>query len=130
MVAFGRLLSFPMAFQHLEQKVKDVKIDKLIAKKVNDQQILIDAAANGHSVQMMIFDKELSASSQVMLYCDCKFFEFNLAFGLSQQSSLLHPEMFKLVPPKSKNTSLVVSGCKHIVKIAREIYAQKVKIAV
>lgn len=130
MIQFGRLLSFPLAFRNLEEKVKDVKLEKLVAKKVNENQIYIEAVANGHNVQLMIYDKELQVSSHVQLHCDCKFFAFNLAFGLHQHTSLLHPESFVLVPPKSKNTSLVLSGCKHVIKVAREIYARKAKIVV
>ena len=130
MIQFGRLLSFPLAFRHLEDKIKDVKIDKLQAKKINDNQIYIDAAANGHAVQFMIYDSKLEVSSRVQIQCDCKFFTYNLAFGLHQHTSLLHPESFVLVPPKSKNTSLVLSGCKHVIKVAREIYARKALIVV
>ncbi len=125
MIQFGRLLSFPLAFRNLEEKIKDVKVEKLVAKRVNDNQIYVDSIANGHAVQIMIYDNELKVASHVQLHCDCKFFAYNLAFGLHQHTSLLHPESFVLIPPKSKNTSLVLSGCKHIVKIARELYARK-----
>lgn len=130
MIQFGRLLSFPLEFRHLENKIKDIKVDKLIAKRNGVDQIIVDASANGHPVMMVIFDKELQASSPVKLACGCQFFVYNLAYGLYKQDSLLNPESFTLRPPKSKNTSLVLSGCKHVIKIARELYARKNQIII
>ncbi len=130
MVQFGRLLSFPLEFKNLEEKIKDVKIDKLVARRNGTDQIVVDASANGHPVMMVIYDKEIQASSPVKLSCGCQFFTYNLAYGLYKQDSLLNPESFTLRPPKSKNTSLVLSGCKHIIKIARELYARKSQIII
>ena len=130
MIQFGRLLSFPLEFRHLEDKIKDIKIDKLIARRNGSDQIIVDGSANGHPVMMVIFDKELQASSPVKLSCGCQFFVYNLAYGLFKQDSLLNPESFTLRPPKSKNTSLVLSGCKHVIKIARELYARKNQIII
>ena len=45
MIQFGRLLSFPLEFKNLEEKIKDVKIDKLIAKRNGTDQIVVDASA-------------------------------------------------------------------------------------
>lgn len=130
MIQFGRLLSFPLEYRHLESKVKDVKIDQLIAKRQGVDNIIVTASANGHPITMLIFDKEIQASSEVMLSCGCQFFAYNLAYGLYKQGSLYSPESFVLRPPKSKNTSLILSGCKHIVKIARELYARKNQIII
>ena len=130
MIQFGRLLSFPLEFRNLEEKIKDVKIDKLVARRQDEDKIFVDASANGHPVMMLVFDRELQASSPVKLSCGCQFFLYNLAYGLYKQDSLLNPESFTLRPPKSKNTSLVLSGCKHIIKIARELYARKNQIII
>ena len=131
MIQFGRLLSFPLEYRHLENKVKDVKIDQLVAKRdINNDKIIVNASANGHPVVMVIFGNEIQASSEVMLSCGCQFFTYNLAYGLYKQGSLYSPESFVLRPPKSKNTSLILSGCKHIVKIARELYARKNQIII
>ena len=130
MIQFGRLLSFPLEYRHLENKVKDVQIEKLIANREGDNKIIVNASANGHPVTIVIFGSEIQSSSEVTLSCGCQFFTYNLAYGLYKQNSLYNPESFVLRPPKSKNTSLILSGCKHIVKIARELYARKNQIII
>ncbi len=125
MIQFGRLLSYPLAFQNLEEKISGVQLDNVKVTKLAEDQILITSSANGHDVQILVLDKVIQANSPVVCSCSCQFFTYNLAFGLHQQRSLLNPGMFTLRPPKKKNTSLTLSGCKHIIKTAREVLAKK-----
>ena len=125
MLQFGRLLSYPLAFRHLEDKIKDVQLSDLKVTKIAENQIMINGIANNYDVQILVLDNIIQVSSPIICSCGCQHFEFSLAYGLYQQKSLLHPESFTLRPPKKKNTSLTLSGCKHLIKVAREVFSKK-----
>ena len=90
MLQFGRLLSFPLTFKQLTDKIKSINIQDInIIEKFNN--IFITSVANEHSVEIQVLDPILSVKSPVKLYCDCEFFQYNLAFSLYKNNSLLHP---------------------------------------
>ena len=125
LIQFGRLLSYPLEFRNLEDKIKDVQLSNIKVVKMAEDQILITSTANNHEVQILVLDKVIQVNSPIVCSCTCEFFSYSLAFGLHQQKSLLNPDMFVLRPPKKKNTSLVLSGCKHIIKTARDVLSKK-----
>ena len=124
MLQFGRLLSFPLTFKNLNEKIKAVSLNDINATIV-DNNILIESKANNHHVLIVHGGNKLSVAAPVVLYCDCEFFKFNLAYGLHKNNSLLNPEQFVLKPPKKKNTSLTLSGCKHIILVAQTVWANR-----
>ena len=124
MLQFGRLLSFPLTFKQLTNKIKSINIQDInIIEKFNN--IFITSVANEHSVEIQVLDPILSVKSPVKLYCDCEFFQYNLAFSLYKNNSLLHPEKFVLKPPKKKNVSMQLSGCKHIILVSQSLWVNK-----
>lgn len=124
MINFGRLLSFPMKFNNLTKKISEINLQKLQVAQYQNNYI-ITSFANNHRVEILVLDSKIQISSNVKIFCDCDFFKFNLAFGLNKIGSLLHPEEFRLLPPKSKNTSLTLSGCKHIILTAQAVFQNR-----
>ena len=124
MIQFGRLLSFPLTFKNLEPKLRELTLSKIDAVE-SDGTITVDADVNGHQVQLLLGTPLIDVSSSVKCYCSCDFFKYNLAYSLYKVNSLLYPEMFVLKPPKEKNTSLTLSGCKHIILVSRTLYQNR-----
>jgi len=123
-ISFGRLLSFPLQFRNLGNKIKQIEMNE-IGAILKDNKITINSTANGHHVEILAHGSSLTANTPVEIFCDCEFFKYNLAFGLSKVGSLLHPESFVLVPPKSKNMHLTLSGCKHIILMAQTVFQNR-----
>lgn len=126
MLNFGRLLSYPLKFKNLTNRISQVQISNISIRYLEDHKLYnVSAIANGHQVFIQIYGDKISVKSPVKLYCDCDFFKYNLAYALYKQDSLLYPENFILTPPKKKNTSLTLSGCKHIILVAQSVWANK-----
>ena len=119
MIGFGRLLSFPLKFHNLGNKVKEIEMTE-IGAVLQDGRIRINSVANGHNVEILAFGERLTSNTPVMVNCDCEFFKYNLAFGLYKVGALLHPEQFRLVPP-----NLTLSGCKHIILTAQTVFQNR-----
>ena len=124
MLQFGRLLSFPLTFKNLNDKIKTVNISDIKAIK-SENNIQIISAANGHNVEIIIMDEKINIHSPVKIYCDCEFFKYNLAYSLHKNNALLHPKNFILSPPRKKNQSLQLSGCKHVILVCQSIWLNK-----
>lgn len=124
MIQFGRLLSFPLTFKNLTDKLKTVDISEIKATK-SARNIQILANANGHVVELNIIDEKININSPVQLYCDCDFFKYNLAYTLYKNKSLLHTNNFVLMPPRKKNQSMQLSGCKHIILVCQSLWLNK-----
>ena len=124
MIQFARLLSYPATFKHLEKNVKPLNINTINASLINNI-ITVKTIINEHELELNVFDNQLRPNSPCKIYCDCDFFKFSLAYGLYKADALLYPERFVLKPPKTKNTFLTLSGCKHIILVARAIYQNR-----
>ena len=124
MLTFARLLSFPLTFKNLDPKINAIDISDITAIRYNDR-IVIHSVANGHEVYIENLSDSIAAKNPVRVFCDCDFFKYNLAYPLYKTGSLLFPERFMLKPPKHKNTSMQLSGCKHIILMARAIWTNK-----
>lgn len=124
MIQFGRLLSYPLTFKNLNEKIKKVIVNDITIKQESDK-FIVTAIANDHQVELNIFGNKLSTNCPTAIFCDCAFFKYSLAYGLYKNNSLLYPENFILKPPKSKNLSLSLSGCKHIIVVAQALWTKK-----
>lgn len=125
MLNFGRLLSFPLTYKHLNDKLGLITVQD-IQTRLDNNVIHIFAIANNHEVHIDIFNNRISSDTPVKVYCNCDFFKYNLAYSLLKNDGLLFPENFtKLFPPKSKNPGLSLSGCKHIILIAKTIWINR-----
>lgn len=124
MLQFGRLLSFPLKFKNLEPKIRQLKVTSFNARE-EDGIISVNSVINGHDVQLVIQSKIIDSSSPVMCYCGCEQFKYNHAYSLYKIGSLLNPELFVLKPPKSKNVSLTLSGCKHLILASRILFQNR-----
>lgn len=124
MIPFGRLLSFPLTFKNLEGKIKELTVQSIDATE-SGGVITVDSTINDHQQQMLIHGDLIESNLPVQVYCSCQFFTYNLAYALNKVGSLLYPENFILKPPKSKNTSLTISGCKHLILLARSLYQNR-----
>lgn len=124
MIQFGRLLSFPLTFKNLTNKLKTVSISDIKAIK-SSENIQILSSANGHNVEINIIDRKININSPVQLYCDCEFFKYNLAYPLYKNNSLLHTNNFVLRPPRKKNQHMQLSGCKHIILVCQSLWLNK-----
>ena len=124
MIQFGRLLSFPMTFGNLTPKLRELRMGRIEATE-SGGLIRVSADVNGHQVQMIIHGPTIESSLPTEISCDCPFFAYNLAYTLSKAGSLLNPQSFVLRPPRTKNTSLTLSGCKHIVLLAQTLFQNR-----
>lgn len=121
MLNFGRLLSFPLTYKNLNEKLKTISTNQINAFE-NKDGIIVSAKVNDHNVSIQIYDKKIQISSPVSIFCDCDFFKFNLAYALHKNNSLLIPDGFVLKPPKVKNPYLSLSGCKHIILVSQILW--------
>ena len=62
MIQFGRLLSFPLTFKNLTDKLKTVSISDIKAIK-SSENIQILSSANGHNVEINIIDRKININS-------------------------------------------------------------------
>lgn len=124
MLQFGRLLSFPLTFKNLEPKIRELDLKYINAIEENGN-ISVDSMVNKHNVQLIIYSEIINSSAPVKCYCTCEQFKFSNAYSLYKVNSLIHPEKFILRPPKQKNTSMTLSGCKHIILVSRTLYQNR-----
>lgn len=84
---------------------------------------MVIATTHGKTVQI----KNLNSSqgwvpnTPVKVDCTCDDFKYRRAYVLWKHGALLYPENYLLEPPKKTNPGMVVSGCKHITRVAQEI---------
>lgn len=124
MITFGRLLSFPLTFKNLEEKIRSLEVSSIDAIE-QDGVIDVRSVINGYPQEMVIHGAAIESSLPVQVSCGCDFFKYNLAYGLYKVGSLLHPENFILRPPKKKNVFLTISGCKHLILLSRSLYQNR-----
>lgn len=124
MLQFGRLLSFPLSFKNLNEKLNKINISDIKAIKLKDK-IQILTTANDHNVEINIIGDTINIKNPVKIYCDCDFFKYNLAYTLYKNNALLYPERFMLRPPRVKNLNMQLSGCKHIILTCQSLWTNK-----
>ena len=75
-------------------------------------------------IEVQLVNGLISVQSPVKITCDCESFKFEFSFTVNRSEGLLGelPELpGKTMFPKQKNPHMVVSGCKHLIKLAQYI---------
>jgi len=129
MMNLGQFTRFPAAFKDREKLVDKVYFISINNTKT-DYGFEIISKTNKYNQTIEIHDEKINLRSPIKIMCDCQSFKFEFSHAVFKNGSLINPMQFirSIVQhPKEKNQHDLASGCKHIIKLAREILKIKIK---
>lgn len=128
MIELKQLIRFPATFKEREKLVDQVKLTSIIPTKT-DYGFEIKSQTNKYKQIMEIHDSKISVKSPVKVSCDCESFKYEFCNAIYKAGSLVNAFSFLrsiISRPKEKNQYNVISGCKHLIKMSREVLKIKV----
>lgn len=130
MLTLGYFSKFPSKYRDREKSVKDVVFNSIKSTITEKNTIIIKSTTNKYIQEIEVFDDKIHLNSECKVFCNCESFKFEFANPIFKSGSLLKPiEFIRSVVsrPKERNEYNIVSGCKHIVALARAVLKIKIK---
>lgn len=128
MFTIGRLSRFPAKFKDREKTIQNIV--KYNISQTETGIIIVTSTTGQYEQKIEIYDNIIHMNSKCKFYCTCPSFKFEFAYSAFQQDALADPEKFLqsiAKKPKDKNQFGILSGCKHLVALARHCFKIKIK---
>lgn len=126
MLKLFNLINFPAFYKKRNEKLDDVSFTNIIVK--NNAVI---GKSNNHNCIIEFENNQIDKNSPIKVYCSCESFKYEFSRAVHFNDSLLNSESFGnflMKKTTTKNIYSIPSGCKHLVKLARFIFQNKMKI--
>ena len=128
------LIYLPAYYRDRWKNVNLVQINHFGFRYLGDDEKLyiFNAITNGKyitQIAMGNLNKEnyfITPESQIVCDCTCQSFKFEFAKIVADNEGLLRPLGYYNIKPKQKNKFNHLTGCKHLVALARFIFHRKI----
>lgn len=125
MIKFRNILHFPSKYKDRNKNVAPVKILISNLEKIDNKLVITGETDKYVSVIAINDIDKFDINNEVQINCNCESFKYEFQTPVYNSGGLYHTRLINTshltVLPKEKNQFMVVSGCKHIIKLAQII---------
>ena len=115
----------PRAFY--KDRLKEIKSLKVFLKDIYFYETVpvIKFNCNNYEINIQLIGAEVNERNDIRMSCTCPSFNYEFAYSLNKGSALFKPESFSKAihtAPKTKNKYNIITGCKHTIACAFDVY--------
>jgi hypothetical protein len=116
-----------------KDRINDIKSLKVFLRDIYIYQTVpvIKFNCNNYEINIQLIGEEVNERNDIRVSCTCPSFNFEFAHILHDDNSLFMSENFRKAisaAPKKKNKYNIVTGCKHTIACAMDVYKNLDKI--